>query len=60
VAEEEEKSPEEKGFEISPETVKELKEEEKRPETLLELIKSFQKAQDRKKQTLYDEILPGK
>jgi hypothetical protein len=58
--EEKESEEEQKGFEISPQTVSEIKEQEKRPETLVELIKSFQRAQDRKKQTLYDEILPGR
>lgn len=51
---------EEEKTEISPKTIEEIKEEEKRPKTLAEIMKEMLKAQERKKQTLYDEFLPGK
>lgn len=55
-----EEQKEEKPDEISPKTIEEIKEEEKRPKTMAELMKEMLKTQERKKQTLYDEFLPGK
>jgi len=54
---EEKKLPE---IEVSPETIEEVKKEEKRPETLLDFLKMIaEKEKERKKQVLYDEFLPG-